>query len=169
MLETVEDPGPHRGQEALPDGADLVDLPARDYGPDDVDPEEQQHYPGETRDVARQDVAVDGTPDQPGSTSLSHRPQHDQREDEQEFAAVGTEFPEQPPGGRRPFLGAFLRGPGYGFDAPDLSPPSSGERASSSLRCGRWRTCRRAGPRAWRGSPSRRRTVRPRRCRGPRC
>jgi hypothetical protein len=82
MLEAVEYPGPHRGKKALPDGANLVDLPARGDGPDDVYPEEQEHYPGESRDVPGQYVAVYGASDQPRPTGLRRRTEHDEAEDE---------------------------------------------------------------------------------------
>ena len=93
MLEAVEDPGPHRGQKALADGADLVDLPPRGDGPDDVDPEEEQHYSGEPRRVARQDVTVYGASDQPRPSSLRRRPEYYEHDDEEELAGIGTQFP----------------------------------------------------------------------------
>ena len=102
MLEAVEDPGPHRGQKALPDGTYLVDLPPRGDGPDYVDAEEQQHYSGEPRHVARQDVAVYGAADQPRPAGLRRRPEHYEPEHEEELAGIGTQLPEQPPGGRHP-------------------------------------------------------------------
>jgi hypothetical protein len=90
MLEAVEDPGPHRGQKALSDGANLVDLPARRDRPEDVHPEEHEHYPGEPGQVAWQDVAVYGVSDQPGPAGLCRRPKHYEPEHEHELAAVRT-------------------------------------------------------------------------------
>src|SRR5829696_8290994 len=122
VLEAVEYPGPHRGQKALADGADLVDLPARGDGPDHVDPEEHEHDPGEPGDVAGEDVAVYGASDQPWAACLRRSPEHDQAEHGEELARVGPELPEQTPGCRTPVFGALLRRAGYGFNAPDLCP-----------------------------------------------
>jgi hypothetical protein len=121
VLEPLEDPGPHGGQKTLPDRADLIDLSPRGYGPNDVDPEEHQHYPGEPGQVAGYDVAVYGASYQPGPSSLSHRPEHDEPEYEHQLARIGTQLSQEAPGGGAPVAGALLRHACDGFNAPDLS------------------------------------------------
>ncbi len=132
VLELVEEARPQRGEDPLPDAADLADLAAGGDGAHAVDEEEEQHRARESGSVARQDFLVDRPADQPRPAGLRRRPEHDQPEGERDLGAEGAQFPQEAPGHRAPVLGPLLGRAGDRFDAHTRSPPASTATASSS-------------------------------------